>query len=236
MAIESLAEQPIFATEETNYIQESYPLSRLAVFSFLLGILSLCTLYSPSLLLLPVLSVTLGVVGYFQTTRGSSYRGAGLALAGIALALTFGAWGITSTRMRDEHFYQSGGELAEHYVELLADQKVLEAFELMQAENIRQVAGTSLEEFYAKAENTIKESLESFKSDEFVKKIVNRGNDSEWKYSGGVRIQSMISGSHQIAVALVDLKHPEDKPLEVTLHRHLKSDHGATWQVQSLKQ
>ncbi len=171
MAVESLSERPIFAAEEHEYLQPVRPpLSRMALLSVIVGIISFVVIFNSDILFLSVIAVALGIIAYFNIQRTQASSGSGLALTGIALGLIFGTWSYTASRLRDQYFFNAAGEIARHYLEVVAEGDYYKICELTRPETERQVAGTPLPEYYAKADEFVKERLDNIRKDTNVLK------------------------------------------------------------------
>jgi len=84
--------------EETGVVAAYRPVSRLAVVAAVAGIISSLALASPMLWVLPLVGVGLAVAGLADVAKvGAEKAGRSLALAGLALAVGFGAQAVTST-------------------------------------------------------------------------------------------------------------------------------------------
>jgi hypothetical protein len=140
--------------------------------------------------------------------------------------------------MRDHYLYQVGSQFAQHFLNITAEGRLLEAYELMQPEANRQVAGTSLEEHYALIPAPQRAGLETFKSSAKTKQVVQRGPDAVWRLKRGVKVTDANNGSRRIIVRMVDTSQTPGMELEVTLSREANAgDSGtgsASWYVVEL--
>lgn len=235
MAVESLTERPIFASEENAYLTPNRPpISRLAIGSFVLGILSSLVLINIDMIALPILAVALASGTYWQLTRSDALRGKTLTLLGLGMGVTFGLWSVTSTRLRDQYLYQVASRMAEHFAETLSQDRVLEAFELTLTETERQVAGTSLEEHYRLADEVTQERLKSFKDELAVKRIIKAGPEAKWQLKEGLQVIETHNQSVQIVVRLVDASQPKGEEVEVILDRQFYAG-SAAWRVSTVR-
>lgn len=235
MAVESLSARPIFASEENQYLTPvRSPISRLAVGSFVLGIISSVVLFSLDLIAFPILAVAVALSAYWQVARSDALRGRTLALLGLSMGIAFGTWSVTNARMRDQYLYKVGSQLALHFMEILSQGKQLEAFELLKLESERQVAGTSLEEHYRIADEPTLERLNSFKAEVAVKRIVELGTKAQWQFKEGVAVTRIDHGGVRVNVRLIDASANGGDEREVSLQRAF---HGgsASWHVFGIK-
>ena len=88
--------QQSFMTEN-DHIDGYRQLSRLAVLSIPLGLLSAVSLISPLLWFVPMVAVAFALGGLWQISRSNESSGRHLALTGLGLAILFGTWGMTWT-------------------------------------------------------------------------------------------------------------------------------------------
>ncbi|MGN6544662.1 MAG: DUF4190 domain-containing protein [Aureliella sp.] len=228
MAVESLGQRPIFASEESEYLTPNRPpVSRLAVASLVLGIISVLSTVSPALIALPILSVAVGLAAYLHIARSEALSGRALALVGLALGIAFATWTVTSVRLRDQYLYQVSSEFAKHYLDTVGEDKLLEAFELMQPEAARQVSGTSLEEHYKQLPPAEQDALAMFRKDSKTQKIVARGPGADWQLKSGVAVDPVFSGSRRIHVLMVDASQSPGIEVEVTLAREQRPQEDA---------
>lgn len=240
MAVESLGQRPIFASEETEYLTPARPpVSRLAIASLVLGILSGFSVLNIDLIALPILAVAIGLAAYWQIARSEAHSGRTMALAGMMLGLAFATWTVTSVRLRDQYLYEVAGQFARQYLDVIGEDKLLEAFELMQPEAGRQVPGASLEEHYREAAEHEKTALEEFKKDAKTQAIVARGPGADWQLKRGVRVEGLHGGSRRIRVLMVDASRSPGTEVEVTLARERNAGSGktgsASWYVLGAK-
>lgn len=240
MAVESPGQRPIFASEETDYLTPAKPpTSRLAVAGLLLGLLSALAVFNIDLIVLPILAVAISLAAYWHIGRTESLSGRMLALAGVALGVAFGAWTITAVRLRDQYLYEVASQFAREYLEVVSENQLLEAFELMQPETARQVAGTSLEEHYQNVGTPEQSALSAFKDDPKTKAVVARGPGADWQLKSGVRVEDPHGGLRRVRVLMVDVSQTPGIEAEVTLARERNAGDGGTgsasWYVVGMK-
>ncbi|GAA4429201.1 DUF4190 domain-containing protein [Bremerella cremea] len=155
---------------ENEDLLEYRELSRLAIAAMVLGVLSVLSIFTPVLWILPVLAIILGLVSYFQITRSEVLTGKGMALAGIGLAAIWLGIGVTQGVVRDRIMRENSRVLAQAWLDMMLEGKILESHQLTLSPQGRQPASASLEGHYQN-DQLQKESLEGFKSQEFLEKI-----------------------------------------------------------------
>lgn len=233
MSTETLQERQIFGIEEQNLLTPNRPpISRLSISSFVLGIVSSIALFNLDLLALPILSAALGLSAYLLTLKNEAVRGQTLALVGMALSIVFAMACYTSNRQRDIYIYKEGAKVATQFLSVVGRKKLLEAYELTRAEPERQVAGTSLEEAYQAAAQTVKENIDGFKNGDGVQKVVGLGPSAQWELDKPLRVYEVDQGGLQISLQMIDRK--SQKTVEVSLNRSYLAGIGS-WNVMSLK-
>ena len=120
---------------------EYRPISHLAVAAAVVGVLSTLALAGPPLWFVPVVGVILSSISLASLGRErSELLGRGASLCGLALAVAFGAAGVTtwlsSPRLAERHAV----EVAETWVRLIRDGRLLDARDMLSPE-ARPVAG-----------------------------------------------------------------------------------------------
>lgn len=240
MPVESLSQRPIFASEENEYIVPIRPpVSRLAILSLVLGLLSSMVLINIQMITIPVLAITFGLVAYWLICRDDSISGSTLALVGLGLGLAFATTAITAQKLRDRYLYQAAGQCAKYYLQTLGEGKVLEAFELTRPEGERQVAGVSLEDHYKNAEEQTRAAWEGYRTNTNVLEVCKRGPKCDWKLLRGEVALPTRNRDMTIVVRMVDASQPKVKEYTVSLERTFipqsNVPSSASWHVNSIK-
>ena len=240
MAVESLSQRPIFASEENEYLVPNRPpMSRLAIVALLLGLASCVVLVKPDAIALPVIAITLGLMAYIQVARDEGLSGGRVALLGLGLGLAFAVCALTSAMLRDRYLFGVSSQFAVKYLETLASGKVLEAYELMQPEPQRQVAGSALEEYYRQAEEPIRTGMETFKNDPKSLEVRECGKSAQWKFVRGESIRSGDGRDLIVTIRMVDASKNPGKEFEVILERSISpkptEDASASWHIAALR-
>ena len=233
MSTETLSQRPIFASEEQNLLTPNRPpLSRLAISSFVSGLVSSLALFNLDLVVLPILASALSLAAYLLIFKNDAVRGQSLALWGLALGIVFGVACYTSTIQRDRYLYREGAAVAESFLKVVGQNKLLEAYELTRSEPDRQVAGASLEEAYKNASDPTKEAIDTFQKLESVLRVSNLGPSARWKLNYGVQVLEVRGQSMHVIVNMIEEK--SKKTAELTLNRDLFQGIGA-WHVVSIR-
>ncbi len=77
----------------------------------------------------------------------------------MSLGIVFAVACYVSTKQRDQYLYAEGSKVAAQFLQVVGQNKLLEAYELTRSEPERQVAGTSLEEAYKNKNHLEKENV-----------------------------------------------------------------------------
>lgn len=151
MADTETFKQHSFSTEN-DQVEGYRRLSRLAVWSIPLGLLSSLSLVSPLLWFLPVVAVAFALGGLWQIARSNDMTGRRLALTGMGLAILFGTWGMTWTISRQMVINRQSREHASEWLALMQQGEYMKAHQLGRNFFERLPSGSSLEEHYAERE------------------------------------------------------------------------------------
>lgn len=233
MSTDTINQRPIFASEEQNLLAPIRPpVSRMAICSFVLGLVSSLALLNLDLVVLPILAAALSLAAYLLIAKNDAVAGQNLALAGMILGIVFGTACYVSTHQRDQYLFAEAGNVGQQFLKIVSQNKLLEAYEMTRSEPERQVAGTSLEDAYKNATEGARENIDGFKKQEGVRKVVAIGPDSEWKFSAGLRVLEVQDKNVQISILMVDQK--SKKNVEVSMVRALHLGIGS-WHIISVK-
>lgn len=233
-------DRPAFQSSDHEMELASPKLSIVALVAFIAGIFSLLAPMSQIGLPICVVAVFVGVVSLIRIGRDPDLGGALLGQVGIMLGIATFIWATMAREGNKDYFYQVAGSHAERFVELLADESSrYQAFELLRAESDRQMSGTNLEEYYAKADEETKSAIESFMSNNVTEHIMAVGKEADWKFKSGVEMTG-AKGTHLVWVSMSD-KSGKGKDFEISLQRItglLAEDEGlptAHWSVYDLR-
>jgi hypothetical protein len=233
MSSDTIQQRPIFASEEQNLLTPNRPpVSRLAIFSLIAGIISSIALFNLDLVALPILATVLGLAAYMMTAKNEGVSGQSLALVGMGLGVAFGIACFTRTNLRDRYLFAQATEFAQQFLDVVGQNKLLEAYEMTRSEPERQVAGTSLEEAYKNAGESAKENIDAFKKREGLVRAVTAGPNAEWVLESPVRVLEVQDQSMHVAVRMIDVK--SKKSVELTLNRDFHLGIGS-WHVVDVK-
>ena len=252
--------QPSFATEN-DQLDTYRRLSRLAICSIPLGLLSALSLVSPLMWCVPMVAIMLALGGLWQVSRSKETTGRRLALLGLGLAILFGTWGMTWTLSRRMVFNHQAKKHASTWFVLMQNGEYMKAHQLGMSHNERLPPGLSLEEHYeenaatgsdnldenddgldefdeppdivAKTQTPFRE-LEAFKENGIPQILVDVDGDFEFAF---VRNKTQLRDRHSATrvFQVFHLVFPQDHdPQEMDVRIELKrtiEDQKAYWQV-----
>ncbi len=141
-------------------------LSRFAIWSIPLGLLSALALVSPLLWFVPVLAIVFALVGLRVIAGSQETTGRTLALLGLGLAVLFGTWGVSWTTARRARLNRQAREYATEWLSLMQQEQYMEAHQLSLDFYSRLPQGSSLAAHYAPDESDSPDSPDSPESPE----------------------------------------------------------------------
>ncbi|GIW98286.1 MAG: hypothetical protein KatS3mg111_1619 [Pirellulaceae bacterium] len=189
MAMNDVATDRPVLHGELNVGEDIPPLSRMAVFSLLVGVLASFSIFSSLLVPLCVIAAVFSAVTLWYIDRNQAVRGRALAQTGLALSVLSATWSLTSLNGHHRYLYQVAAQHAEDFLTTLASGQKYVALELMRPEHDRKVTGTDLARYYQEAEPETREVAESFLRDEVTKFVMAQGPDAQWKFVRGISVR-----------------------------------------------
>jgi hypothetical protein len=137
-----------FSTLETAELVQYQKVSLLAVVSLVLGILSPTAFAHPLLWIVPLIAAGLAIWSLrVIAASNSALVGRRIAIAALALAMLFGAWAPSRHYSRQVVLSRHGQQFVQHWVELVRNGRLYEAYELHLPPEQRH-SGQSLEDIY----------------------------------------------------------------------------------------
>jgi hypothetical protein len=122
----------------------------LAVLTLVLGLLSFLALFHPSLVIVPLVTLTFGVSALWSLAANPEKLGRKAVLIGMTLAMFFGAWAPVRNLVRQRYLDRIARTYADAWVELIRQKKKYEAHQLHVGKSQRPSQGESVEEYYRK--------------------------------------------------------------------------------------
>jgi hypothetical protein len=221
MSIADLPERPAFNSLEPGLEEmQAAPVSRLAVVAISLGVLSLFSALSTSILPLAMVAAAFSAVVIWKLSRDPSASGLRLAQAGLAFAILGAAWVISATMTRNAYLYNSALPHAQTFLKVISDGNPYQAFELTKPERARQLSGTDLKAFYENTDDYLaKDQIETFIKSASVKEIMSRGAGAKWELIQGESVEGHTT--YRIKLLMADSTQPEKKKIQVIMTREL---------------
>lgn len=211
-------DRPAFHSIDHALIEGPAPLSRLAIVSLLLGILSLLALLSNLFIPICVAAAILGAASMVRIVLDSGIRGARLAQLGLGLGILSCTWSVTAESGRRHYLTGLAGTYAAEFLDLLSAGRKYEALELKRLEPERQITGTNLEEYYLNLPAEEREIANEFLNDPVTYAVLNNG--AKWTLLQGLEIRQQ----GRVTFVTVDMKNelpdPDPAVVRVTLERH----------------
>ena len=144
---------PGFTSVEDETLTGYRPISRLAIASLLLGLLSAAALLHPLLWILPISAVILAAIAFRQTVSpASELRGTAFALTAISLGFLFGSLAVSWQFSFQAALDRQAREYSTAWLELVRQGRLQEAHQLTKHSAERLAPGVSLDEAYAQRE------------------------------------------------------------------------------------
>ncbi len=140
---------PAFSQVEDALPAEPRSISGLALAALALGVASALALAAPYLWVLPIAGVVLAVAAVVSIAREPHLRiGRTAAVAGLALSVLFGSWGVSNDLTRQRLLYQQAEIYAYRWLRLVLDGELYAAHQLKMAQPSRRPPGADLAEYY----------------------------------------------------------------------------------------
>jgi len=257
MADTQNTKQPSFSTEN-DHVNDYRQLSRLAVCSLPLGLLSALSLISPLLWFVPLIAVVIALGGLWRISRANELTGRWLALFGLGLAILFGTWAMTWTVSRRMVLNHQARKHATEWLVLMQKGNYMKAHQLGMSYFERLPPSSSLEEFYLQGAGTAIdgdeetdendggapkmmeksqsafEELESFKEYGVTGILVDAEGDFEFKFVKNKTLhragQFNTMVNQVFHVTFPDDHEPQEMEIRIELKRTI-DNHKAYWQV-----
>jgi hypothetical protein len=229
----------VFSSGQEDNVVQHRPVSRLAVASMLLGLVSAAAIANPLAWCVPIVGVTLAIAALRTlSTENSMVLGRKAALAGLVMALLFGSCGMTRYFARQQWLYRQARPLAQRWIELVREGRLYEAHQLHSPQRDRISPGGDLDDFY-QGEDGAQSSLEVFFEQPPLSEIVRIGRRGQLRFEGDEDIDFAREGGakSEIVILRYAIDYEEDgKPQTlsflVSVARKYDAEHReARWNV-----
>jgi hypothetical protein len=186
-----------------------------AVAALVLGLLSPAAIVAPILWLIPAMGFVAALIAMRSITAAQGQKsGWYLALLGLMLAIFFGAAGPARAITRNLWLETRAERLAHVFVDLLRQNKPLEAHELTKVASQRKPLGDNALELIQKNPD-MKREYERFLSSELVQTLLERGKTAEVGLSSASFLRS-DEGRDALTVEYHITTRDQDKPLTLS--------------------
>lgn len=187
-----------FVADDVQAVAEYRSVSKLAVASLLLGLVSAVALLGTQLLVVNLLGVICAVLALVRIARSEGQLiGRHVALAGLALSLTFGAGVYAHQAVVERLIAREAERWGLDWCELVRDGKLPLALELQSPPNRRRPLDGALADYYESDQQAASE-LESFRENPVVVALSSASKDAQLR-SGDVE-QVVRSGQGEYVV------------------------------------
>ena len=179
-----------FSSTDAQDMVQYRPVSRLAVASMLVGLLSAAAIVNPLACWIALVAVILALASLRTLAKeGSAMLGRKAAVAGLMMGLGFGACGMTRYLARQPLLYREARTHARRWIELVQARRLYEAHQLHLPQEERQPADTDLDKVYQ--DDPAKQAFRSFFGEAPLKDIVNIGRRGRLRFVGndGIEIE-----------------------------------------------
>ena len=227
--------------EEENVVHYR-SVSRTAVVSLLLGLLSFTAIFSPIMWCVPIVAVTLAVVALRTIPKDrAAVLGRGAAQVGLALGLVFLAFATTLDTVRQRTLYRLARPHTRKWVELVREGHLHKAHQLHLPQRERRFPGEDIESHYESQEDA-KHDLKSFFETPPLNKIVELGRRGTLRFEADEDIGVYRDAGEEMDVIVqryaIDYDidgQSQTLSFVVSISRMYDTDHDdARWQVQDV--
>ncbi|HJN10193.1 MAG TPA: hypothetical protein QF564_16015 [Pirellulaceae bacterium] len=247
MSDTQMSTQQSFSTEN-DQVDGYRQLSRLAVWSIPLGLLSALSLISPLLWCVPMVAVTFALGGLWQISRSNNTTGRRLALTGLGLAILFGTWGMTWSISRRMVINHQAREHASEWLALMQKGDYMKAHQLGMEYYERLPSGSSLEEHYEERESPANDearpspemapssftALKNFMEEDIPQMLVDANGDFEFVFVRNMTLQRddqfATTVDQVFRLRFSDDHEPREMDIKIELKRTVDM-HKAYWQI-----
>jgi len=227
--------------EEENVVHYR-SVSRIAVISLLLGLLSFTAIFSPVLWCVPIVGVMLAVVALRTIPRDRDIMvGRGAAKAALALGLVFLTFATTVNFVRQQTLYRLASPHAKKWIELVQQGHLLEAHQLHLSQRDRVSPDEDLEAYYEGNEEARQDMQAVFETPP-LSKIVELGRRGKLRFEANEECGLLRDAGEEKDVVVqryaIDYEadgQPQTFSFLVSISRMHDPDHDdARWQVRDV--
>ncbi len=240
MSVANMPERPAFHSLEPGFDDmRSAPVSRLAIIACVLGVVSLATAFSTSLLPLSMITAAFSAVVIWRLSTDQSASGMWLAQVGLTFAVLGAAWVIAATWTRNDYLYRAATPHAQTFLNLLSAGNSYQAYELTKSEGSRQISGTDLQAYYENlADYIAKDQVKTFLEAASTREIMSHGENAKWEFVRGESVNGNVQ--FRIKLVMANTAQPAKKKIAISLSREnlpptLGPSTTAVWHVNDVE-
>jgi len=171
---------PAMAAEgESDMLMDPRPIRYSGFLALFLGLLSVFALFGQPMLVLAVFAVAVALFA-LRPYSGSRPVGYFAAIAGLACAVLFSAWGITERSYRYQFLSERAVLFAGDWLQLMATGEYELACELQRPPAGRQPASMPLAQYYRESEEG-RNGMKNFRENPTVLELIEGGTAVKWR-------------------------------------------------------
>lgn len=231
-----------FPPREDTQSAEPRAVSGLALAALALGFASALALAASFLWMVPIAGVAVAVAAIVSIAREPQLQiGRSAAVAGLALSVLFGAWGVSNHLTRQRLLYQQSEIFATRWLRLVLDGELYAAHQLRMAQPARRPPGADLAEYYDN-DSEARQDFRDFCKQPPVADLIQMGPNAVCRLVKNKQLQSErdYQGPVDRIVQHFEIESPEDRDaprllLQVVMTRLRDSQSGeARWRMESI--
>ncbi|WP_153557315.1 hypothetical protein [Roseimaritima sediminicola] len=197
--------------------------------ALLLGLLSSVVLLSTTLILIPLVTLVVGLFALRPSSEGPPV-GRRAAVLGILLAVFFACWSVVASRVRTQQLSDNAERFGHEWMQLTSLGEWEMAMELTKSPAGRQSPQMPLKAYYQNSE-TCSEQLDEFLDRTAIMRIQDAGRDADWQLAESPQIYDDM-GALCVQVRYVDRNQNSSDGVRLELQRMWDSEAGVgEWRV-----
>jgi hypothetical protein len=212
-------------------------LSKAAIVAIILGVASFGALLQPLLLIVPLVAIVAGILALRSISVSTAgLAGRWLAVIGVLLAVFFASTATARFISRDWIVTARARRFADDWLQMAAEGRREEAYEMTLSPAQRQLPGTELAEFYASSAER-NEELQQFFAESPARDLVEYGSQGTLQFEEVIHSGKSSYYGDMVGMIYTLTYTADDETKAVKIHlivrrsRHRKSGHGQ-WSVE----
>lgn len=211
--------------------------SRAALLALLLGLLSPLALVSPLLWPMPVVAIAVSLLALRNlSTHTTELIGRSAAIAGLVIAVFFGAWAPARNISRSWLLQSQARPLTDEFIDLFLSGEIHQAHQLTLPPAQRRPPETSLDEFY-KNNETAHDQLDRFLTGEATQRLLSLGAGAKVDSSRSLGIDKIEGHWHSGRQYTISNSQARDRLTinVIAVRRTAKETDHITWRIVGLR-